>query len=383
MSVDHKCPPQLTDDISYQDWKRDVTIWQLFTALEKKKQGPALYLSLQGKAKVCVRDLKPEDIGKEGGFKLILDKLDKAIEEDINYQTFSAFKTFYQFRRPGDMGMTEFIIKYESLYHQLEEFDMKLPEGVQAFFVLTAANISEENERLARVTCPELKYAEMKETLLRIFADPGATGGSEQVPAVKVEPIYKVSHRGNSYRGNSYRGNSYRGNYRGRGRGSYKSESGLNPTDHEGKIMVCFKCGSNKHFARECDNSGPEETEKNTEKSKKKGKPVYITLMNKPPDTKMSGFLMESLSMAVLDTGCSRTVVGEDWLREYKETLSDEELNMIESFPSQTSFVFGDGIKVTAKRSVKFPVTIGSQFVKISADVVSNQIPLLLSRQSM
>ena len=64
MSVDHKCPPQITDDISYQDWKRDVTIWQLFTALEKKKQGPALYLSLQGKAKVCVRDLKPEDIGR-------------------------------------------------------------------------------------------------------------------------------------------------------------------------------------------------------------------------------------------------------------------------------------------------------------------------------
>ena len=39
----------------------------------------------------------------------------------------------------------------------------------------------------------------------------------------------------------------------------------------------------------------------------------------------MSQLLRESLGMAVLDTGCSRTVAGEDWIQEYEDTLTDEE----------------------------------------------------------
>ena len=104
------------------------------------------------------------------------------------------------------MGIKDFIIKYESNFHKLGMFNIKLPEGVQSFFVLKAANITEENERLARVTCPELKYANMKETLLKIFSDPSSSIGDENVPAVKIEPVYKVTHRG------SYRGDG-RGNY--------------------------------------------------------------------------------------------------------------------------------------------------------------------------
>ena len=71
MATALKTPPLLTDDISYDDWKADLSIWKLFTELEAKKQGPALYLSLSGKARECVRALTPEQIGGETGFKLI------------------------------------------------------------------------------------------------------------------------------------------------------------------------------------------------------------------------------------------------------------------------------------------------------------------------
>jgi hypothetical protein len=254
-------------------------------------------------------------------------------------------------------------------------YDIKLPQGVQSFFVLTAANISEENERLARVSCAELKYQNMKETLLKIFSDPAATTDDEKAPAVKMEPVFKVAHRGAST-----------GVYRGRGRGTYNrtynSYSGTNPTDREGKVMKCFKCGSVKHFARYCDKGSAENTGNIT--SKKEKKPIYITLLSRPQnERRMSKLLRESLGMAVLDTGCSRTVAGEDWVREYEDTLTDEEKELIESSPSQTSFVFGDGVEVNSSRSVKLPVTIGSHFLKIDVDVVSNNIPLLFSRPSM
>ena len=102
--------------------------------------------------------LTPARIGGENGFELICQKLDAVYRENKNYRTFSAFKTFYEYRRPVDTSIKDFIITYESLYHKLDEYNMQLPEGVQAFFILNAANIDDESERLARVTCPELVY---------------------------------------------------------------------------------------------------------------------------------------------------------------------------------------------------------------------------------
>ena len=92
-----KNPPLLTDDISYTDWKTDLSIWELFTELDKKKRGPALYLSLSGKARECVRALDPKEIGGEGGFELIVQKLDAVFVDDVNLLTFNSFKDFYDF----------------------------------------------------------------------------------------------------------------------------------------------------------------------------------------------------------------------------------------------------------------------------------------------
>ena len=195
-----KAPPVLTDDINYADWKCDLQVWEMLTELEDKKKGPALFLTLpqKGKARECLRELTPARIGSDNGFKLIVEKLDGVYLEDINYRTFCAFKLFYEFRRSADMTIKDFIIAYESLYHKLDEFDVQLPEGVQAFFVLTAANVDEESERLARVTCPELTYNDMKSTILKIFNDPSASSEDSKIPAIKSEPVFKVSHRGSS-----------------------------------------------------------------------------------------------------------------------------------------------------------------------------------------
>ena len=143
MATSLKTPPILTDEIQYSDWKNDMEIWKLYTDLDKKKQGPALYLTLSGKARECVRGLKSAEIGDEGGLQLILTKLDAVFEDDVNTRTYMCFKEFYDYRRPAGVGIKEFIIKFEHLYHRLGTFDVKLPEGVQAFFLLTAVNISD------------------------------------------------------------------------------------------------------------------------------------------------------------------------------------------------------------------------------------------------
>ena len=68
-SSGYKNPPALKDGDSYEKWLKELAIWQLYTDLDKKKQGTALTLNLTGNARDCVPELSVDDIGAEGGAK--------------------------------------------------------------------------------------------------------------------------------------------------------------------------------------------------------------------------------------------------------------------------------------------------------------------------
>ena len=153
---------------------------------QKLKRGPTVYLSLAGKARDAVTDIDVEAIGKDDGVDIIIKKLDEVFLKDKNTLAYMAFKTFYNFRRTAGMSMQEFIVDFERYYNEMKKYDTKLPDGVLAFMVLNAANISDESEKLARATVGELSYNSMKNKILQIFSC--ATSGAEATPDVKVEP---------------------------------------------------------------------------------------------------------------------------------------------------------------------------------------------------
>ena len=55
---DVKTPPALREDLPYENWKKEIRIWQRFTSLDKNKQALAIFLSLQGKAREAVLDIR-------------------------------------------------------------------------------------------------------------------------------------------------------------------------------------------------------------------------------------------------------------------------------------------------------------------------------------
>ena len=110
-----KSPPVLQDEEDYLNWKQDLDIWQLYTDLDKKKQGPAVYLCLSGKAKKCARSLTMEELGANDGVAKIIAKLDTWFDKDKNTQTFLAFNEFYEYRRSSGVNIIEFLVHYEFL----------------------------------------------------------------------------------------------------------------------------------------------------------------------------------------------------------------------------------------------------------------------------
>ena len=238
-----------------------------------------------------------------------------------------------------------------------------------------------------------------------MFAD--ADSSSSGTPAVKSEPEV-VNYTNSRYSRRGY------GGYRGRGRGyyrggrtggrsnytsSYQSYRGRseNPKDSTGRVLKCFKCNSSNHLARQCPKNEVNSNEHyennlvdqvinisllNMETSDQYEK--HDTLKVSESKQKVSLLLKETLGMAVLDTACSSTIAGRTWFDSFCEMMTDTDRKLIKNWKSERTFVFGDGIPVKADRTVKFPVTINSKIrAYITADIVANELPLLLSHQSM
>ena len=74
----------------------------MFTDLEKKRQGPAIFLTLKGKARETIlAEIKPTDMSKDNGVDTITASLDKLYVKNESASAFNAFENFSRFRRPS------------------------------------------------------------------------------------------------------------------------------------------------------------------------------------------------------------------------------------------------------------------------------------------
>ena len=91
----------------------------------------------------------------------------------------------------------------------------------------------------------------------------------------------------------------------------------------------------------------------------------------------------ETFNMALLDSGCTKTVCGKTWLDVYRQSLSDEMKDQAQKLtPSDRSFKFGNDTHVNSLGKVMIPVFI-SKWIYIESEVISSEVPLLFSRELM
>ena len=149
----NKAPPSMREESSYEEWKKEIEIWKLFTDLPKKKHGPALLLSLSGKARDAALELNAVDIAAEDGIDKVIEKLDTLFLVDKDQLAFEAYEQF---------------------------------EGVLAYRLLKSAMLSESEEKLARATTASFTYKDMQECLKKIVGQ-SKVAPSSSVVSVKQE----------------------------------------------------------------------------------------------------------------------------------------------------------------------------------------------------
>ena len=95
-------------------------------------------------------------------------------------------------------------------------------------------------------------------------------------------------------------------------------------------------------------------------------------------------FTTEAMNCTVLDSACSSTVCGRRWLEGFLDSLNDNELEQIKSSDSDKVFRFGCSSRLLfLEGQYELPATLAGEKVKIKTDVVSSDIPILLSKTAM
>ena len=87
--------------------------------------------------------------------------------------------------------------------------------------------------------------------------------------------------------------------------------------------------------------------------------------------------------MAILDSGCSKTVCGKKWLSVYLDTLSVMDRKSVKRNESSNQFRFGGGQIFPSMGSVYIPIYIGTRRIILCTDTVVCDVPLLLSRETL
>ena len=88
-------------------------------------------------------------------------------------------------------------------------------------------------------------------------------------------------------------------------------------------------------------------------------------------------------NFAVLDSACSVTVCGENWLNTYLQSFSRCDRRKVQQKCSRTALKFGEGRMLKSEGEYWLPVVIAGKEVTVRTEDVKSDIPLLLSREAM
>ena len=385
-----KQPPVFNPDggDNYADWKNDLEVWCMLTD-GKINQGPAVYLSLQGDARDAVRPIPKEDLKGDDAIQKILAELDKVYLKDQTTRAFNAIKAFVHYKRESVQPFAKFLVEFNNKYREVKKHNLNFDDGILAFFLLMAANLTDDHERLVRATA-QLSFDDMKDKLQKVFGEFDGNDDSKlPVKDVKEECLYARNDysrgRGPPQRG--YAGARYSRNYRGRGaggRGGFSQGADRqkgNPGD-----MRCYECDSTMHLIKDC----PHRQERDTHRqSRDKTEHAHVTmqfaLITGMESKEQDAMLFEGLARAIVDSGCTKTVAGATWVEEYLALLSPEERDIVEKTArkSTTRYRFGDGKETVSVKEITLPMFICGKKVEVKVEVVENTLPLLLGRPSM
>ena len=428
--------PTMTSAGGYASWKKAITFWEYATEVTKDKQGFKVALSLTGRAREIAFMTPTDELAKETGLKTLLNALDKVYLGSKVESIFAAVENLEEFKRAKDMSISNYIMEFirlkDIVFAETDEKEAT-QDSILAFRLLKQANLTPTEQQLVRATITALTFENMVNTLKKIYGERFLPVGEAQAdtscartPAVKIkeevfhqyEPTYNeydyeeyqdypveeydqeeevlYTANGQPYRRTNYYAGRGRSNFRHRGtnkrppRNEGFSEGPRDQNDRQrynrrdpdtGFYTKCSTCKSVMHYFKDCPHKSMSNSAITMAVEEILEEVPDIMSINNDEDIV---YLMgQTVNKAILDTGATTTVCGEDWLKLYEESLTKEEVQELDYQKEEKFFRFGDGKVVKSTDSVTLSTNICGIPARIKSHIVHCKIPLLISRAAM
>ncbi len=420
--------PTLTKSKPYERFKAELSLWKSITTVPVNKLGPMIALSLPDDHESRIKDkvfdkMGIEQLGCNTGYDDLITFMDSVLLKDSLSDAFERYNDFEKFSRTSE-SVVEFIEEFDSKYNKLSRFNIKLPPEILAFKLLIHANITKEEEMLVKsgidYSMKDTMYEQTKASLKKFKGECSGASNPFSTIEVKTESVnvtYPRSGKRNNFTRTGRSSHNQRGFYSGNQRhsetdyGKFQSYSQkpsnttasnfssvnrggrrggrsnridsrpMNPVGADGNIMRCVVCDSIRHLLADCPHSY--ENSNSTYVTNFEESDEEACLFTGQNISQMVVLSAEAQNCAVLDSACSSTVCGKEWLNNYLNSLDKDVLNSVQKCPSEKVFKFGGGTRLPSEGSFILPATLAGKKVTIKTDVVDSDIPLLLSKDAM
>ena len=245
--------PTLTGSRNYELWKLQTQAWTFVTEMSKEKQALAVALNLPEDDKWKIKEkvfgeLELDVLNSENGMSVLFEFLDEYLLEDELMNRWNTFEDFEKFERKPGQNIREYVADFDLRFRKLEKLHIKLPPEILAFKLLRNANLSKQ-ERMFVLTGvdfadKENMYKETKHSLLKLMGDL-TVGKARTGLDIKLEPAWRKS--------TSSSNRTVQEGVQHCNSGWMKKK--LNPLGSDGKILLCYSCGSYSHLIAECPDS--------------------------------------------------------------------------------------------------------------------------------
>lgn len=251
-----KSPPVLNNDTDYEMWKKELALWEICCNYEKKKQGPAVALSLRGSAKEAALEMEVSVLNSDNGLTELLAVLDGLYLKDENQRKYVSLKALEQFKRGSSQSLDSYINDFERLHSKVKAHKILLPDSYIAYRLLESANLDQSKSELVRATIQDLTFKDMKVQLRKLEDIVLKESAEVQEPLNENrEEIFFNNSNSRSTRGTgSFRGNprgGSRGGFRGGRQGRNRGQRGRGSRSRRERV-ICYECDEAGHYSTEC-----------------------------------------------------------------------------------------------------------------------------------
>ncbi len=418
----------------YDRYVQEIAYWKIVSKIDKKEQAVMLAYELPDSDPSGIRDkmlneLPLDKLNCEDGVANYIAYMDKIFKKDEQTQSYEFYVEFDTYKRRSDQKVTDFLMEFDKLYNMAAKRDMKLPATVLVFKLLDSAMLSKQDRMFVLTGInfddKDTLYEQAKNALKKFTGEQVCssrfTNKSPPISDIKVEPTFMLSNmdlvnptaeieQSLAAMGFYRRGNRNTRGGRGRGGGGYNGqrnsnqkyvsdgtnvrknvEKPINPKNSTGELLTCISCGSYRHMLGECPHSYENMSKNKTHETlfvktdvvDQVVDVVLYTGYGKEHVEDVSVLAYEASNKGVLDCGCSSTVAGEEWMNTFIDTLSSQDKASVVYGPGVKFFKFGGGEILKSLQTVEFPCNLAGTKVRMHSDIVSSDIPLLMSKTTM